>query len=99
MKVIHEKMVSTKSSLSDATKSIKQQEEQVEKAQLEMEELTKERDEVAEKIRACESEIAKLQKELHAMEHGKGGVAEKRTAYEAAQDRLQKKQVSPIADR
>jgi chromosome segregation ATPase len=97
MKVIHEKMVATKTSLSDATKSIKQHEDQIEKAELEMEELVKEQSELMEKIQACESNIKKLQKELSAMEHGKGGVAEKRAAYEAAQERLQKKQDSVLS--
>jgi chromosome segregation ATPase len=97
MKVIHEKMVTTKASLGDATKSIKQHDEKIEQAELELEQLKKEQNELLEKIRECESEIKKLQKELHAMEHGKGGVAEKRAAYEAAQERLQKKQESVLS--
>lgn len=97
MKVIHEKMVTTKASLGDATKSIKQHGEKIEQAELELEQLKKEQNELLEKIRECETEIKKLQKELHAMEHGKGGVAEKRAAYEAAQERLQKKQESVLS--
>lgn len=91
-------MSSTKSSLSDATKTVKQQEQLTEKAEMELEELKKERDELSEKIRACAAELDKLVKELDVMQNGKGGVEEKRISFEAARERLQKKQVRSFSD-
>ncbi len=93
MKMIEEKMISTKAALSEATKGLKKQQELIETTELEIEDLRKEKKTLEDSVEACGKTLRAMQKELDAMDQGKGGVLEKQAAYEASKLRLEKKKV------
>lgn len=94
MKAIEKKMVAAKAALQEAISAVKDQKQNIEKLELEIEEMTREK-KTLEEVRLAEIDkhLRAMEKELQKMEEGNGGLKEKQAAYEGARMKLQTKQV------
>lgn len=97
MKAIEKKMASSKAALHEAVSAVKEQKQKIEKIELEIEEMKREKKSLEEvKIAEIDKRIRAMEKELQKMEEGNGGLKEKQAAYEGAKMKLQSKQVIPL---